>query len=141
MPPGFLIQIAFSRIFGTNSFIKINSLRRYRRLSHDVPDGCSKSSATADQFRPPPEARIFGNRIASDAGLPAYREPDHALGLTGMAGSIQTEVRRGKNIRHLVEVLFRQSVFGRPAGYQGVIDRDIPPLAFLASLGLHLNEI
>jgi len=45
-----------------------------------------------------------------------YRELDHALGLTGMAGSILTEARRGMNIRHLVEGLFRQSVFGWLAG-------------------------
>ncbi len=37
-----------------------------------------------------------------------------------MAGSILTEARRGKNIRHMVEGLFRQSVFGRLAGYEDV---------------------
>ncbi len=60
---------------------------------------------------------FHGSKITSDAGLLAYRELDHALGLTGMAGSILTEARRGKNIRHMVEGLFRQSVFGRLAGY------------------------
>ncbi len=49
---------------------------------------------------------------------------DHALGLTGMAGSILTEARRGKNIRNLVEGLFRQSVFGRLAGYEDANDDD-----------------
>ena len=41
-----------------------------------------------------------------------------------MAGSILTEARRGKNIRHLVEGLFRQSVFGRLAGYEDVNDAE-----------------
>ena len=50
---------------------------------------------------------FHGSRITSDAGLLAYRELDHALGLTGMAGSILTEARRSKNSRHLVEGLFR----------------------------------
>jgi hypothetical protein len=67
---------------------------------------------------------FHGSRITSDAGLLAYRELDHALGLTGMAGSILTEARRGMNIRHLVEGLFRQSVFGRLAGYEDVNDAE-----------------
>ncbi len=54
----------------------------------------------------------------------AHLGVDHALGLTGMAGSILTEARRGKNIRHMVEGLFWQSVFGRLAGYEDVNDAD-----------------
>ena len=50
---------------------------------------------------------FHGSRITSDAGLLAYRELDHVLGLTGMAGSILTEARHSKNSRHLVEGLFR----------------------------------
>ncbi len=65
---------------------------------------------------------FHGSKITSDAGLLAYRELDHTLGLTDMAGSILTEARRGKNIRHMVEGLFRQSVFGRLAGYEDVND-------------------
>ncbi len=41
-----------------------------------------------------------------------------------MGGSILTEARRGKNIRHLVEALFRQSMFGRLAGYEDVNDAE-----------------
>ena len=69
---------------------------------------------------------FHGSKITSDASLLAYRELDHALGLTGMAGSILTETCRGKNIRHLVEGLFRQSVFGRLAGYEDVNDAERP---------------
>jgi hypothetical protein len=65
-----------------------------------------------------------GSQITSDAGLLAYRELDHALGLTEVAGSVLTEQRRGRNIRHLVEGLFRQSVFGRLAGYEDVNDAE-----------------
>ncbi len=67
---------------------------------------------------------FHGSKITSDAGLLAYRELDHALEMTEMAGSILTEARRGKNIRHMVEGLFRQSVFGRLAGYEDVNDAE-----------------
>jgi hypothetical protein len=67
---------------------------------------------------------FHGSKITSDAGLLAYRDLDHALGLTAMAGSILSEARRGKNIRHLVEGLFRQSVYGRLAGYEDVNDAE-----------------
>ncbi len=49
---------------------------------------------------------------------------DYALGLTGMAGSILTEARCGRNIRHLVAELFLQSVFGRLVGYADVNDAE-----------------
>ncbi len=65
---------------------------------------------------------IDGSKFSSDAGLLAYRELNYALGLIDMAESILTKARRGKNIRHLVEGLFRQSVFGRLAGYEDVND-------------------
>ncbi len=67
---------------------------------------------------------FHGSKITSDAGLLAYRELNHGLGLTGMAGSILTDARRGKNFRHLVEGLFGQSVFGRLAGYEDVNDAE-----------------
>jgi hypothetical protein len=60
----------------------------------------------------------------SDAGLLAYRELDDALGLTDIAGAALSECRRGKNTRHMLTGLFRQSVFGRLAGYEDVNDAD-----------------
>jgi hypothetical protein len=61
-----------------------------------------------------------GSRITLDAGLLAYRKLDDALGLTDLAGAALSECRRGKNTRHLLTGLFRQSVFGRLAGYEDV---------------------
>jgi hypothetical protein len=64
------------------------------------------------------------SRVTSDAGLLAYRELDDALGLTDLAGAALSECRRGRNTRHLLTGLFRQSVFGRLAGYEDVNDAE-----------------
>ncbi len=65
-----------------------------------------------------------GASVTSDAGLLAYRELDDALGLTVLAGGVLCDGRRGKNTRHVLTGLFRQSVFGRLAGYEDVNDAE-----------------
>jgi hypothetical protein len=56
-----------------------------------------------------------GSVVTSDAGLLAYRELDEALGLTSTAGELFADARTGKNGRHALVGMFRQSVFGRLA--------------------------
>jgi hypothetical protein len=46
------------------------------------------------------------------------------LGLTALAGEMLAEARTGKNGRHALVGLFRQSVFGRLAGYDDVNDAE-----------------
>ena len=65
-----------------------------------------------------------GSVVTSDAGLLAYRELDDALGLSTMAGETLTDARTGRNGRHALVGLLRQSVFGRLAGYEDVNDAE-----------------
>src|SRR5262245_56664275 len=65
-----------------------------------------------------------GSVVTSDAGLLAYRELDDVLGLTEIAGDVLADARSGKNGRHALAGLFRQSVFGRLAGYEDVNDAE-----------------
>src|ERR1700704_3196386 len=63
-----------------------------------------------------------GSVVTSDAGLLAYRELDDALGLSTMAGDAVSDAPPGKNGRHALVGMLRQSVFGRLAGYEDVND-------------------
>src|SRR5438132_6355670 len=65
-----------------------------------------------------------GSAITSDGGLLAYRELDDGLALTASGGERLAEARTGKNRRHFLVGLLRQSVFGRLAGYEDVNDAD-----------------
>ena len=67
---------------------------------------------------------FHGSKITSDAGLLAFRELDDALSLTELAGSVLADNRTGQNSRHSLIAQFRQSVFGRLAGYEDVNDAD-----------------
>jgi hypothetical protein len=68
--------------------------------------------------------RFHGSAITSDGGLLAYRELDDVLALTTNGGERLAEARTGRNRRHLLVGLLRQSVFGRLAGYEDVNDAD-----------------
>ena len=65
-----------------------------------------------------------GSTITSDAGLLPYRELDDTLGLTDTGADRLADARTGKNGRHRLAGLLRQSVFGRLAGYEDVNDAD-----------------
>ncbi|HEX9073384.1 MAG TPA: IS1380 family transposase [Pseudolabrys sp.] len=65
-----------------------------------------------------------GSTITSDGGLLAYRELEDAFGLTDTGAERLADARTGKNGRHRLAGLLRQSVFGRLAGYEDVNDAE-----------------
>jgi hypothetical protein len=79
-------------------------------------------------LRPAFDRRVMvqfrGSVVTSDAGLLAYRELDDALGLSSSAGDRLADARTGKNGRHSLVGMLRQSVFGRLAGYEDVNDAE-----------------
>jgi hypothetical protein len=88
------------------------------------PRGESKSAALRLDFDRRLMLRFRGSAITSDGGLLAYRELDDAVGLTDTGADTLADARTGKNGRHLLGGLLRQSVFGRLAGYEDVNDAD-----------------
>ena len=63
-----------------------------------------------------------GATITSDAGLLPIRELDEALGLTDTADGYLQGSRTGRNIRHHLIPLIRQSIYSRLAGYDDTND-------------------
>jgi hypothetical protein len=88
------------------------------------PTGESKSEALRLDFDRRLMLQFRGSVLTSDAGLLAYRELDDTLGLTDTAADTLADARTGKNGRHRLAGMLRQSVFGRLAGYEDVNDAD-----------------
>ena len=57
-------------------------------------------------------------------GLLAFRELDDALDLTPIASDYLQESRTGRNIRHHLVPLLRQSIYSRLAGYDDTNDAE-----------------
>src|SRR5215211_2631269 len=75
-------------------------------------------------FDPRLKLEFHASKVTSDGGLLACRELDDTLGLSETAGDVLTDTRTGANGRHSLVGQFRQSVFGRLAGYEDVNDAD-----------------
>ena len=74
------------------------------------------------RFNPKVRLEFHGSTITSDAGLLAFRELDDALDLTGIASDYLQDYRTGRNIRHHLIPLIRQSIYSRLAGYDDTND-------------------
>jgi hypothetical protein len=87
--------------------------------------GEAKNGAWKLQFDGHLRLEFRGAKVTTDAGLLAVRELDEALKLTEMAGEMIQDNRTGKNVRHELAGLLRQSVYARLAGYEDVNDHEL----------------
>jgi hypothetical protein len=90
----------------------------------DHPEGAGSQRADRVDFDRRVRLEFKGTQMSSDGGLLVMRELDDALGLSDLAAATLRDTRRGKNTIHRLDGLFRQSVFGRLAGYEDVNDAD-----------------
>ena len=88
------------------------------------PSGAGLQQADRVDFDRRVRLEFRGTQLSSDGGLLVMRELDDALGLSDLAATALRDIRRGKNTVHRLDGQFRQSVFGRLAGYEDVNDAD-----------------
>ena len=94
----------------------------------DHPEGAGLDRGDRVGFDRRVRLEYHGAQISSDGGLLVLRELDDAPRLSNPASVALRDTRSGKNTLHRLEGLFRQSVFGRLAGYEDVNDADCPAL-------------
>ena len=107
--------------------VKISETWYYSHIEASImahPAGESNDGILSLDFDRRLMYQLRGSVVTSDAGLLAYRELDDVLGLSAMASDVLADARTGKNGRHALAGLFRQSVFGRLAGYEDVNDAE-----------------
>src|SRR5919202_4753391 len=88
------------------------------------PTGEARQVALGLAFDRRIKLEFHGSKVTSDAGLLALLELDDALGLSQITADVLADTRTGQNSRHTLIAQFRQSVFGRLAGYEDVNDAD-----------------
>jgi len=86
--------------------------------------GERRSSASRVGFDARVRLQFQGAEVSSDAGLLAFRELDEALGLSQSAEMMLAETRTGRNVKHELAPLLRQSVYSRLAGYADTNDAE-----------------
>src|SRR5262249_58744031 len=105
------------------------------------------AASQPEPLRPQFDRRLrlefHGANVTSDAGLLGYRELDHALQLTDTAADVLHDTRTGRNTRHGLAALLRQSLFSRLAGYEDLNDAQrlrVDPAASTSEIGRFETE-
>jgi len=75
--------------------------------------GERRNGACRVEFGRELRVEFHGVKVASDAGLLAYRELDDVFGLAEMAGSQLCDPRTGKNTQRTMTALLRRAVLDR----------------------------
>jgi hypothetical protein len=88
------------------------------------PTGESKDEVLKLDFDRRLMVQFRGSVVTSDPDYWRTANLTMALGLSAMAGEMLADARTGKNGRHALVGLLRQSVFGRLAGYEDVNDAE-----------------
>jgi polyisoprenoid-binding protein YceI len=70
------------------------------------------------------EADFSGGHITSDAGLLLLREVDKQHRLTRRLASVLQDPRTPEMVRHRLDTMVRQRVFGVAAGYEDLNDHE-----------------
>lgn len=78
----------------------------------DHPEGAGSRRGSRVDFDPRVRLEFRGTQLSLDGGRPVKHELNDALGLSDLASTALSGTRRGKNIVHRLDGLFRHSVFG-----------------------------
>ena len=90
----------------------------------DHPEGAGETGGGRLGFDRRVRLEFCGAQLSSDGGLLVMRELGDVLGMSDLASAALSDNRLGKNTVHRLDGLFRQSVYGRLAGYEYVNDAD-----------------
>src|SRR3954465_10900097 len=71
---------------------------------HGQGGGEAHGAARQVTFDPQQRLVLYGSRVTSDAGLLAFRDLDHALGLRDLAGAGLADTRMSQNSHHTLIV-------------------------------------
>ena len=90
----------------------------------DHPEGAGSRRGDRVDFDRRVRLEFGGTQLGSAGGLLVMRALDDALGLSGLASTALCDNRRGRNTVYRRDGLFRQSLYGRLAGYEDLNDAD-----------------